>query len=107
MLSKVAHTAFIFSPAMYIIIPMLTGFNTNVPYKGKTFHVQTEDTGESSATVTTLLYYQGTILSRKSFTYKEQLGDADWKDKVSAMMKQQHITMIKELLSGAHSKEEA
>jgi hypothetical protein len=86
---------------------MLTGFNTNVPYKGKTFHVQTEDTGESSATVTTLLYFQGTILSRKSFVYRDQLEESDWKDKVAGMMKQQHIEMIKELLSGAHSKEEA
>jgi hypothetical protein len=86
---------------------MLTGFNTNVPYKGKTYHVQTEDTGENSATVTTLLYFEGTILSRKSFDYKDQLEASDWKDTVSAQMKQQHIGMIKELLSGAHSKEEA
>ena len=86
---------------------MLTGFNTNVPYKGKTYHVQTEDSGEHSATVVTLLYFQGTILSRKAFTYTDQMADATWKDKVSGQMKQQHIMMIKELLSGAHNKEDA
>jgi hypothetical protein len=84
---------------------MLTGFNTNVPYKEKTYHVQTEDSGETSATVTTLLYFQGTILSRQKFTYSETMSEVDWKKKVHAMMKKQHIAMIKELLSGAHTKE--
>ncbi len=85
---------------------MLTGFNTNVPYKGKTYHVQSEDTGESSATVTTLLYFKGVILSRKSFNYSEMLDKDGWQVKVGGMMKKQHITMIKELVSGMHVKAE-
>jgi hypothetical protein len=84
---------------------MLTGFNTNVPYKGKTYHVETEDSGETSATVTTLLYFQGTILSRKKFTYAEMMSQEEWKKQVHAMMKKQHISIIKELLSPAHTKE--
>jgi hypothetical protein len=84
---------------------MLTGFNTNVPYKEKTYHVQTEDSGEASATVTTLLYYQGAIISRKTFSYSEMKSQEDWKKEVHAMMKKQHIGMIKELLAGAHIKE--
>jgi len=82
---------------------MLTGFNTNVPYKGKTYHVQTEDSGEKTATVTTLLYFQGTILARKTFRYSDMLGEDGWKDKVSEAMKKQHIGMIKELLAGGHA----
>lgn len=81
---------------------MLTGFNTNVPYKGKTYHVQTEDSGEETATVTTLLYLQGTILARKSFTYAELVSEDGWKKKVAGMMKKQHISMIRELLVGTH-----
>lgn len=81
---------------------MLTGFNTNVPFKGKTYHVQTEDSGEKTTTVTTLLYLDGTILSRKSFSYAEMLNSDGWKEKVAVMMKQQHIGMIKEVLSGEH-----
>lgn len=83
---------------------MLTGFNTNVPYKGKTYHVQTEDSGEKTATVTTLLYFQGTILARKNFKYDELLSEDDWKKKVAEKMKKQHIGMIRELLEGAHTK---
>lgn len=84
---------------------MLTGFNTNVPYKEKTYHVQTEDSGEASATVTTLLYYQGAILARRTFSYAEMKSQAEWRKEVHAMMKKQHIGMIKELLAGEHIKE--
>lgn len=83
---------------------MLTGFNTNVPYKDKTYHVQTEDTGEPKATVTTLLYFKGSILARKSFNYSDVLDKEGWQGKVAGMMKKQHITMIKELVAGMHSK---
>ncbi|MEJ2324019.1 MAG: cell division ATP-binding protein FtsE [Nitrospirota bacterium] len=61
---------------------MLTGFNTNVPFRGETYHVQTEDSGEKASTVTTLLYLDGTILSRKSFNYAELLNAGGWKEKV-------------------------
>ena len=82
---------------------MLTGFNTNVPYKGDTYHIQTEDNGEPSTTVVTLLYFKGTILSRKMFEYRDLTDQDDWKEKVTAMMKKQHISLIKELLSGMHN----
>ncbi len=85
---------------------MLTGFNTNVPYKGRTYHVQTEDTGRDKATVVTLLYFQGTIVSRKSFTYAEMLAGEGWRPQVAGMMKKQHIAMIKELLAGMHAPKE-
>ncbi len=83
---------------------MLTGFNTNVPYKGKTYHVQSEDTGGFKATVATLLYFKGSILARKSFNYSEVLDKDGWQGKVAGMMKKQHIAMIKELLAGVHVK---
>ncbi|MEJ2313716.1 MAG: hypothetical protein P8Y85_02850, partial [Nitrospirota bacterium] len=81
---------------------MLTGFNTNVPFRGETYHVQTEDSGEKASTVTTLLYLDGTILSRKSFNYAELLNAGGWKEKVSELMRKQHIEMIREVLAGAH-----
>ena len=83
---------------------MLTGFNTNVPYKGKTYHVQSEDSGEPKATVTTLLYLKGSLLARKSFNYSDVLDKDGWQGKVAGMMKKQHITMIKELVAGMHVK---
>jgi len=78
---------------------MLVGFNTNVPYKGKVYHVQTEDTGESSSIIS-LLYYRGAILASKKTSYAHLRGDPDLKDKVREMMKEQHKGLIKDLIHG-------
>lgn len=78
---------------------MLVGFNTNIPYKGKVYHVQTEDTGETF-TIISLLYFKGAILSSKKTTY-EHLKDApDCEDRVRELMKEQHKSLIKELING-------
>lgn len=78
---------------------MLVGFNTNIPYKGKVYHVQTEDTGETF-TIISLLYFKGAILSSKKTTY-EHLKDApDREDRVRELMKEQHKSLIKELING-------
>ncbi|MGD2080517.1 MAG: hypothetical protein PVJ36_05255 [Nitrospirota bacterium] len=85
---------------------MLTGFNTNVPFRGKTYHVQTEDSGEQAPTVTTLLYLDGTILSRRSFSYAEMMSIEGWKEQVADKMRKQHIGMIREVLAGMHLRQE-
>ena len=41
---------------------MVGGFNTNVRYSGRIFHVQTEDGGATSPRIVTLLYEGGSIL---------------------------------------------
>jgi hypothetical protein len=52
---------------------MLTGFNTNVPYKDQTFHVQTEDGGTRNPVLTTLLYHKGAILVSEKTSYADLL----------------------------------
>ncbi|MFZ3121795.1 MAG: hypothetical protein WA104_00255 [Thermodesulfovibrionales bacterium] len=44
---------------------MLVGYNNNVTYKGKVYHVQTEDSGLNNPVIVTLLYFKGTILASK------------------------------------------
>ena len=44
---------------------MLVGYNNNVTYKGKVYHVQTEDSGLNNPIIVTLLYIKGTILASK------------------------------------------
>src|SRR5215469_3208406 len=41
------------------------GYNHNLRYGGRTFHVQTEDSGQGYARLYTHLFYEGTILSSK------------------------------------------
>lgn len=76
---------------------MLIGFNTNIKYKGKTYHVQTEDSGIANPYIITLLYYQGAILSSKKTNYSYLLGQPDFEDRLRELMKQQHREMIREL----------
>jgi hypothetical protein len=82
---------------------MLVGYNTNVPYKGKLYHVQTEDNGLRNPVITTLLYLKGSILASKKTSYEHLAGDPDYEIKVREIMKEQHREMIKGLVKGEYT----
>lgn len=82
---------------------MLVGYNTNVPYKGNLYHVQTEDSGLKNPVIITLLYIKGTILASKKISYAHIASSPDYKEKVRELMKEQHKTMMKELISGKYT----
>jgi hypothetical protein len=84
---------------------MLVGYNTNISYREKTYHIQTEDSGKSNPVIVTLLYSQGAILASKKTNYEHFISAPDFKEKVSKLMKIQHKVMIKELLSGKYTGE--
>lgn len=84
---------------------MHSGFNTNVPYKGKMYHVQTEDGGARNPVLTTMLYHKGEILVSEKSSYAEVLVDDDWKDRVLEKMKEQHRNVIKKLMAGQYTGE--
>ncbi len=79
---------------------MLIGYNTNVPYKGKVYHVQTEDSGLANPCITTLLYHKGAILRSVKTDYAHILGSPDFEEKLKDMMKHQHREMIRDLIHG-------
>jgi hypothetical protein len=79
---------------------MLGGFNTNIPYKDRTYHVQTEDGGAESPNVITLLYQGGAILFSKKRSYAEHVGAPDREARVRQMMDEQHRTMVQALKAG-------
>jgi len=82
---------------------MLIGYNTNVPYKGVIYHVQTEDSGLKSPVIITLLYLKGTILASKKTNYSHLVDSPDYKEKVRELMKEQHKAMLRELIAGKHT----
>ena len=86
---------------------MLTGYNTNINYKGNPYHVQTEDSGTKNPVILTLLYSKGAILASKKTSYVDIAEDPDYKDKVRELMKEQHKGMIKDLLAGKCTGEHA
>jgi hypothetical protein len=74
------------------------GFNHNLRYRGRVFHVQTEDSGPGYARLYTHLFYEGTILSSKKQHYEPAAAE----DAVRLLMQQLHKAMIKELTHGGH-----
>jgi len=94
-------------PVFIIIVNMLVGYNTNISYKGTVYHVQTEDSGLKNPHLITLLFNKGTILARKKLSYANIAAAPEYKEKVRELMKEQHKTMIKELIAGKHTQDEA
>src|SRR5262245_58080003 len=74
------------------------GYNHNLRYGGRVFHVQTEDSGPGYARLYTHLFFEGTILSSK----KQQYDPAASEDSVRGMMQQLHKAMMRELTHGGH-----
>jgi hypothetical protein len=74
------------------------GYNHNLRYGGRTFHVQTEDSGQGYARLYTHLFYEGTILSSKKQEYDPEAAE----DAVRALMQKLHKSMIKELTHKEH-----
>src|SRR3954451_7289443 len=76
----------------------LLGYNHNVKYKGRIYHVQTEDSGPANPHLFTHLYYEGTILATKRHEYDRESAD----DVVRGLMQGQHKAILKELRHGLH-----
>jgi hypothetical protein len=79
---------------------MVGGFNTNVRYRGRIFHIQTEDSGEERPEVVTLLYEGGAILFSKKCGYEEEVGSEGMDAAVRELMESQHREMVRALKSG-------
>jgi hypothetical protein len=83
---------------------MITGSNTNVRYRGKLFHVQTEDSGRRNPHVISHLYYGGTILASQKTRYAELLdleSETLAKD-VKLLIEEQHSLMLERLKTGVY-----
>jgi hypothetical protein len=79
---------------------MILGQNANVRHGGRTFHVQTEDSGRAHPHVITHLYYEGTILASERRDYAEIVGAPDLAARVRRLMEEQHAAMVERLRSG-------
>lgn len=79
---------------------MLSGFNHNILYKGKTYHIQTEDGGREHPQIVTHAFLGGVILDTVRRSYGDLLGRPDWEEAVRDRMKAQHLEEIQKLFSG-------
>ena len=79
---------------------MLTGYNTDFKFQGKIYHVQTEDGGSSSPSITSLLYYQGEIIASRKTSYADILKADCLGEVVRELMMEQHKQIIRDLMQG-------
>jgi hypothetical protein len=79
---------------------MIGGFNTNVRYRGRMFHVQTEDSGKRNPKIITLLYEGGVILYSNKVDYAEHLEAKDPGEVIRELMELQHRKMLLALKNG-------
>ena len=79
---------------------MITGFNTNVRYSGRVYHVQTEDSGRNNPHVISHLYHSGVILASEKREYGDLLGSEQLTGVVRRLMEGQHKAMLERLRRG-------
>jgi hypothetical protein len=79
---------------------MITGFNTDVRYRGTVYHVQTEDKGSANPLIETLIYKGGEILASRRLPYGNIIADHTDEVAITKLMEEQHKGMIQEVKRG-------
>jgi hypothetical protein len=76
----------------------ILGFNHNLHHRGRSFHVQTEDSGLNRSRIFTHLFHEGVIVASKKVEYDPE-SDAEV---VKGLMQAQHKAVLRELMKGAY-----
>lgn len=80
---------------------MITGFNTDVEYEGRVFHVQTEDKGQANPVVESLVYSGGEIVGSRRASYLELVQSPQYSEtEVLRRMEGQHQALIRDIRNG-------
>lgn len=76
---------------------MIAGFNTDIEYNGRTYHVQTEDKGAPAHMIMSLVYDRGTILASKRATYEDVIGS---ENEIAERVQRQHKLICAAIRAG-------
>jgi hypothetical protein len=79
---------------------MITGFNTDVKFRGVVYHVQTEDKGVENPMIETLVYKGGEILGSRRLPYSDVVKSREDEAAITTLMEEQHKGMILEVKRG-------
>lgn len=81
---------------------MITGFNTDVEFERRVFHVQTEDKGLDNPLIETLVYTGGQIVCARKTSYAQMLLEGDCQEStIQHRMEAQHRELIREIQDGS------
>ncbi|MCK6547656.1 hypothetical protein L6R52_17530, partial [Myxococcota bacterium] len=85
---------------------MLVGYNHNIRYRDKVFHVQTEDNGLGTPDLVTQVFLGGTIIGIERTSYADLLGqgleERARDEAIKARMQEQHKRLLKNLVTGQY-----
>lgn len=80
---------------------MITGYNTDVDFQGRVYHVQTEDRGRTQPVVESLVYCGGEIIASRRTPYAEKLDAGHCSEEiVQGIVDEQHQRLIREIRNG-------
>ena len=79
---------------------MITGHNTDVRYKERVFHVQTEDKGLNNPFIESVVYFGGQVMAAKRATYSDLLQQGEGSSAIASRMDNQHRMMIAAIRAG-------
>jgi hypothetical protein len=81
---------------------MAVGWNHNLKHRGKTYHIQTEDSGLGNPHIITHLFVGGNILASKKTSYADIVGAENLAQVVRELMEEQHKEMLRNLINGVY-----
>ena len=84
---------------------MLIGFNNDVQYRGKTFHIQTEDRGLNTHQIETQIFHAGAILDTRIVSYADLMNvdDVDARNaQIRKLMQVTHRELYLNLFKGKY-----
>jgi hypothetical protein len=79
---------------------VITGFNTDVPYDGVTYHVQTEDKGLETPLILSLVYVGGAIIASKRTYYEDLISKGFDEGVLTERLQRQHKLIIAAIKNG-------
>ena len=80
---------------------MIPGYNHNVKYGDRVYHVQTEDSGVDNPHIITHLFFGGNIIESRKQAYNDIAKSPNLKEQLVPLMQLQHKNMLKDLIRGA------
>jgi len=79
---------------------MIPGFNTDIKFQGKVYHVQTEDKGKDNPIFESLVYVGGAILAAKRTSYAEELKRGITDEELASRLERQHKIILAAIQKG-------
>ena len=81
---------------------MQKGFNSDVVYKGYTYHVQTEDWGQGNPFFVSQIFFRGAVVKNIKIPYTKVLSSYQHQDAraVRTALEAQHQSILDLLVSG-------